>query len=108
MGKRSPHEATAEASRPTVKSALAVGVRTHDVVDMDSFHERLAHLAGESGPRERASGELTALPGATRPISLPLAKLDYPPRLDCKRRQASKTVTHTRGDQNEWKLEVGH
>jgi hypothetical protein len=41
MGMRSPHEATAEVSRPKIKPALAAGARTRNVVDEDSLSAKI-------------------------------------------------------------------
>ena len=50
------------------------------------FHEQFARLIGEGGPRGRASGELTALPGGARRSSHPyatrLVRLDLAANVD--------------------------
>ena len=71
------------------------------------FHEQLIRLTGERTARTR-SGELTTLPGATRPISPPFRKNRTIRRDLTATLTVSETVTHTREIKmsGTWKLAI--
>ena len=79
MGKRSPHEATAEASRPTL-SLHSRQVQGRVMLSIETlFRETAPHLIGEPSAQAR-TGQPAALQDATRPIGFLYAKSDYQAR----------------------------
>src|SRR5262245_45111740 len=71
------------------------------------FHEQLARLIGGRQRGALPENQRHCRTRYVRSASL-TQKPDHPPRLDCKRRQVSETVTHTRETKmsGNWKLAI--